>query len=383
MEKQENIFEIFSNCFLITAAENTATSETKEVNFTDLPTSAGLVLFSDRNDRPIALLTAANIRRTVKNKLSGRQEKTKRADFKSITAKVYYSVYQCPFRLAIRHYDAARKIFRDNYRDYITLISPWYLTVNLNHRIPFFHITGSPSFQEGWKTLGPFPSRHSAAVVMAALEDCFKLCRKSELTNTPDYAKSCPYLQMDACIGVCAGKVSINDYKKIIEDAFNTGAKPDEAIGNFENQMRTAAKELNFEKAAAIRKKIEKLSVLKKPIYHWTGDLTKLKIVHIDKSAKVKTEGSKARKQSYAVFAINVFQIIDAGDFVWDSPDMINDAVRKALEKLSQTVSDDMLERFSIAAWFLYRSKPSGTWLKAPSEQTCDIKWNELTGKNN
>lgn len=335
-----------------------------ENNIKDLPTSAGLVFFTDNQNLPITLLTAANIRRTVKTKLVEQQEKTKKADLISITAKIYYSVYCCKFRLAIKHYDAVRKIFDEKYKDYITLVHPWFLTVDINDKIPFFAVTRKPSFKEGEKIIGPFPTQKSADVFMASLEDGFKLCRKTEFAQNSDAHKSCPYLQMDACVGICAGKISRDEYIKIIEDAFQAGCEPQVAIDKLEIEMQTASKELDFENAAGIKKKIEKLSALKKQTYRWTTDVRKLKIVHIDKSAKIKVEGTKGKKQSYACMVMNIFKIVDAGDFLWDNHDIITSVVTKAMDELIENKGANMLEKFSIITYFLYRSKPSGQWLK-------------------
>jgi hypothetical protein len=204
---------------------------------------------------------------------------------------------------------------------------------------------------------------------MTTLEDVFRLCRKSEFANNPQHAQSCPYLQMDSCCGVCAGKITTDEYKKIIDDAFSAGVDIDNAINKFQIEMQTAAKELHFEKAAALKKKIEKLSGLKKQTYKWTDDLKNLKIIHVDKSVKIKPEGSKAKKQTYALFAMNCFKVIDAGDFLKDDPNIINDAAKKSLEQLANSPDINSLERFSIVTYFLYRSKPSGLWLNSQNQE--------------
>ena len=359
--------EIFKNSFSLLAADNTEIQ--KNINFKDLPTSAGLVLFTDSQDKPITLLTAANIRRTVKNKLTEQQEKSKRTDLKSITAKIYYYICPCKFRLAITHYETVKKLFAEKYKDYITLVSPWFLTIDFSDKIPFFSVTRKPSFKQEEKILGPFSSQKSATIFMTTLEDVFRLCRKSEFVNNPHHAQSCPYLQMDSCCGVCAGKITTDEYKKLIYDAFLAADDIENAINKFQTEMQTAAKELQFEKAAAFKKKIEKLSSLKKQTYKWTGDLNNLKIIHVDKSFKIKPEGSKLKKQTYAVFTMNCFNVLDAGDFLKDGPAIINDVVKKSLEQLANSPDSNSLERFSIITYFLYRSKPSGLWLNAQNQE--------------
>ena len=268
--------EIFENCLSL---------DDKPI---DLPNAAGLVLFADSQDRPIALLTAANIKRVAKTKLAEKIESNKRADLKSITAKIYYSPCRCKFRLAVKHFDAVKKIFGQNYKDHITLVLPWFIKIDLSEKIPFFSVTKKPGFKNNEKTSGPFPGQKSAITFLKTLEDAFGLCRKSEIVNNPTLAASCPYLQMDACVGVCAGKITAEEYKNIIQAAFEAGVNPTNAIEQLQQQMKIASKELKFEKAAGLKKKTDKLSVLKKQNYRWTGDLKNLKIVHIDNSVKIK-----------------------------------------------------------------------------------------------
>jgi excinuclease UvrABC nuclease subunit len=357
--------------------ENSIPLDDKLLN---LPTSAGLVFFVDSQNSPIALLTTANIRRTVKNKLAEKIEKTKRADLKSITAKIYYTICPCKFRLAVKHLNAVRKIFGQNYKDYITLVLPWFIQTDLNKKIPSFCVTRKPTPKE--EILGPFPGQKAATVFLKTLEDAFRLCKRSDLVNNLTLAASCPYLQMDACVGVCGGKISPEEYQVIIKEAFEAGVNPAKTIEGFQAEMQTAAKELNFEKAAQLKKKIEKLSTLKNRAYKWTGDLKKLKIVHIDKSKRIKPfdtaqgrpEGSKKKVQTlrlrsgqaYAVFVMDFFNIIDLGDFALGNPDLICEAISKNLNNISNTsgkISDEIIERFSIVSYFLYRSKPSGLWV--------------------
>jgi hypothetical protein len=359
--------EIFENCLSLDDKPIDTTPQSAALLCsTSLPNAAGLVLFADSEDKPIALLTAANIKRTAKTKLAEKIDKTKRADLKSITAKIYYTICPCKFRLAVKHFDAVKKIFGKNYKDYITLVLPWFIQVDCGKKIPSFSVTRKPSLRE--EVLGPFPGQRAAIAFLKTLEDAFRLCRKCDLVNNPTLAASCSYLQMDACAGVCAGKITAEEYKNIIQVAFEAGVNPTNTIEQFQQQMQIASKELKFEKAAQLKKKIDKLSVLKKQNYRWTSDLKNLKIVHIDKSVKVKSKDSKKKVQTYAVFVISFFNIIDLGDFTLDNPDLIYEAINKNLCNPSQGISDEMIERFSIASYFLYRSKPSGLWLNVGKE---------------
>jgi hypothetical protein len=120
--------------------------------------------------------------------------------------------------------------------------------------------------------------------------------------------------------------------------------------------------------------------------YRWTGDLAKLKIIHIDKSAKIRPEKSKKKIQTYAVFVMNFSEMIDIGDFAIENIDKITEAIENASLKLNnnqqetcdpstpsiqlrinslRASSTELVERFSIISYFLYRTKPAGLWMDA------------------
>jgi excinuclease ABC subunit C len=346
--------EIFENFFL------------PKDDLSVLPTSPGLILFTDDSDKPIQLLTAANIRNTIKNRLAEQAEKSKKTDIKDITAKIYYSACQCRFRLAIKHLEAVKKIFGENYKDHIALVQQWFIKVNFADKTPFFSITKKPSFKADGKILGPFPSQKSAADFLKAIQDTFKLCKRPDIANNSELAKSCSYLQMDSCCGLCTGQISTDEYRQITKNAFTTGENPSYEVENLSRQMADAAKNLNFEQAAELKKKVEKLSILKKQIYRWTSDLEKLRIVHIDKSAKIKQQGVRAKKQTLAVFVMNFFDVIDLGDFFADEQDKISQAVEDALCRLKNGFNEiETLEKFSIISYFLYRTGSTGLWQKS------------------
>jgi excinuclease UvrABC nuclease subunit len=345
--------EIFENCLSINN------------ELSGLPNSAGLVFFADSQNLPIVLLTTANIKRAVKTKLAEKIDPStslgtmpnKRADLKSITAIFFYSPCRCKFRLAIKHLDAAKKIFGQKYKDYIKLVSPYFIQINLQGKFPLPAITKKPSLEN--EIIGPFAGMKSAGCFLKVIEDAFGLCKRGDLVHNPAAAKSCPYLQMAGCAAVCSGKTSPAEYANLVKAAFDAAEQPAETIEKMQKQMQAAAKELNFESAGALKKKIEKLSALNKPCYRWTGNLKKLRIVHIEKLGKTK-------KQVYAAFAINPVQITDMGDLTFADDDEKNKFIANAFDRCGSfdNPAEDFLERFAIVSYFLYRTKPAGLWLR-------------------
>lgn len=114
--------------------------------------------------------------------------------------------------------------------------------------------------QDGSHYYGPYPD---VAAVDTFLETIFKLypmrhCRTFRKRDTP-----CLYYHMKQCKAPCCGKISkqsYNDYIGEIEELLK--GKNEETIGKLTDEMKAAAANLDFEKAARLRDGIKALMVL-------------------------------------------------------------------------------------------------------------------------
>ncbi|MFA5936140.1 MAG: excinuclease ABC subunit UvrC [Patescibacteria group bacterium] len=99
---------------------------------------------------------------------------------------------------------------------------------------------------------GPYTSPKS---LRAALD----LIRKAFPWSTCESGQSraCFYYHLKLCPGVCIGAISKQDYAKIIRDLIKFfDGKKDDLLKQYKKDMKTAAKEKQFEEAAQIRNKI-------------------------------------------------------------------------------------------------------------------------------
>ena len=95
--------------------------------------------------------------------------------------------------------------------------------------------------------------------------------------------KACLKAHIKQCLAPCDGSISESDYKKIVEETklFLEGKKGD-LIKNFSSEMKNASKEKDYEKAIALRDKIEGLGDIWKgakppsPINREVDDLKKI-----------------------------------------------------------------------------------------------------------
>lgn len=114
--------------------------------------------------------------------------------------------------------------------------------------------------QDGSTYYGPYPDVYALDTF---LESIFKLyplrhCRTLRKRDTP-----CLYYHMNQCKAPCCGKISKDSYNLYIGEIKQLlEGKGEDSIIKMTEEMKNAAKELNFEKAARLRDAIKALMVL-------------------------------------------------------------------------------------------------------------------------
>ena len=114
--------------------------------------------------------------------------------------------------------------------------------------------------QDGSKYFGPYPDVNALDTF---IETIFKLypvrrCRTFRKRETP-----CLYYHMNQCKAPCCNKISKESYNEFFGEITTLlEGKGEETTAKLTKQMKDAAKELNFEKAARLRDGIKALMVL-------------------------------------------------------------------------------------------------------------------------
>lgn len=114
--------------------------------------------------------------------------------------------------------------------------------------------------QDGSTYFGPFPDATSLDIFIETLYKIYPIrhCRKFHKKQTP-----CMYYHIGRCKGPCCGKISENTYIEFIGEIKSLlEKKGDDALKKIEAEMKEAAKNLNFEKAARLRDGLKALAVL-------------------------------------------------------------------------------------------------------------------------
>lgn len=368
--------ELFDDCLQITPAAQTAEA------CKPLPTCKGVLLFADDSDRPIQLLIAANIRRTAVGRLFTQEPAAvkKRADISRIARKIYYCSGYNDFGSALKHYRIAKAVYPDSYSEQLTLPKQTYVRIDPSAKWPFFALTDKPSLLAEQKVFGPFPSRKAAADFIQILQDAFSLCQRPALLATGQNPASCPYLQMNTCPAPCVGKMARAEYLRYIASAICAAAGDvKNQTAKLKRQMEQSARQRLFEQAQLLKKRLDRLKLLRRSDYQWTTKLSDLAILHIDRSAKIASAGKRRKIQTYAAFLIKAGQIAELGDFTIEE---IGEFYKSFLEKLSEPAClicpKELAEQLALLAYHLYRSRPSGIWINC-SNQNRIPKADEIT----
>ncbi len=227
----------------------------------NLPDSAGVYLFKNKNDKVLYVGKAINLKSRVssyfaKNVVSGKVYLLSREvdfiDHIKVASEIEALLLEA--NLIKKYQPFYNQQLKDD-KDYLYIIIT-------NEDYPRVTTGRKRDLHRAKVYFGPFPSANAARGTLKTVRRVFPF-RTSCKPNT----RACLAAHLGLCPGVCAGTTSKGEYQKILRKLIsflkgNTG----EIVGDLEKDMRLAAKNLEFEQAASIRAKIEAISKTTRPI---------------------------------------------------------------------------------------------------------------------
>ena len=113
------------------------------------------------------------------------------------------------------------------------------------------------------KYYGPFASSLAVNMAIKTIQKIF-LLRSCTDKQVEAGEKTCFNYLLKRCAGPCGGKISKQDYAKLVEaaDEFLSKGKSRKIQKTLSKQMEDASEELDFEKAAIMRDKIKSLNII-------------------------------------------------------------------------------------------------------------------------
>jgi excinuclease ABC subunit C len=234
--------------------------------FSLLPAGPAVCLIEPRD--PAAepyLIRTADLRRRLQRLLGPPEPASKRLNLREIAGTVRYRQTGSAFEQALTFYHRAKQIFPKRYRELMRLRPAPVLKINLRNPYPRCFVTrrmvmneiGEPSSGAYY---GPFPSRRFAEAFAEKMLDFFKVRRcQIKIRRDPSFP-GCIYSEMKMCLAPCFAGCSKEEYdvevNRLVQFLDSSGGSLRDSLGQ---DREAASEQLDFEKAAAIHKKLEKL----------------------------------------------------------------------------------------------------------------------------
>ncbi len=203
------------------------------------------------------LLRTANLRERLKRLLGPPEPSSKRLNLREFAARIRYRVAASPFELNFLHWQHARRLWPGNYRERARVRPPAVLKVSLTNAYPRCYATrriGASGFY-----FGPFRSRRAADTFASGFLDLFKIRRcQIKIRRDPEFP-GCIYSEMKMCLAPCFAGCTKEEYDAEVGRvvAF-LGTGGGSLTAELEREREAASEALDFERAAAVHRRIEK-----------------------------------------------------------------------------------------------------------------------------
>lgn len=203
------------------------------------------------------LLRTANLRQRLQRLLGPPDPASKRLSLREFAGRVRYRGVGSPFELNFLHWQHARQLWPETYRQRMRLRRPIVLKVSLSNEYPRCY-AGRRISSNGFY-FGPFVSRRAADTFASGFLDLFKIRRcQIKIRRDPNYP-GCIYSEMKMCLAPCFAGCSKEDYDvevgRVVSFLATGGAS---LTAELEREREAASEALDFERAAAVHRRIEK-----------------------------------------------------------------------------------------------------------------------------
>ncbi|MBR3151991.1 MAG: excinuclease ABC subunit UvrC [Clostridia bacterium] len=231
-----------------------------ELELKKLPEKSGVYIMKDRDDNIIYVGKAISLKRRV-TQYFRKNNKTKRIEnMVSLIDHFEYIVTDNEAEALILECN----LIKENRPKFNVLLKDDktypYIRIGMKEDYPSIYITRR-ILNDGARYFGPYANPGAAKEMLNIIKEKFQVrqCRKFKFNDRP-----CLNYHIKKCLAPCQGYVTKEDYRKQINQIISLlEGKTDNILKEIEKEMEISSKNLEFEKAAALRDRklaIERLS---------------------------------------------------------------------------------------------------------------------------
>jgi excinuclease ABC subunit C len=233
--------------------------------FAAIPASPAVFLL--RPDDPDAepyVTKTANLRRRLHRLLGRPEEKTKRLNLRDRVRWIEYSLTGSDFESGFLLYKLLRATFPKTYSRRLRLRFAPLVKLHLDNQYPRASITTRLARMHGnFLYYGPFLSRVAAEKFANNALDFFKMRRCVDDLHPDPAFPGCVYSEMKMCLAPCFKGCSDDEYRaevNRVQAFFDSSGRS--LTRELEDRREQASQNLEFENAAAVHTRLEKLNSL-------------------------------------------------------------------------------------------------------------------------
>ncbi len=224
-----------------------------EALLASVPASHGVVCVSDTNGSVIGLASTGDMRSFVAQRLGAMAEGAN--DMRGVAALCELAPAGSMFEGDLVFMDAALER-EPGLHDRVTRkLRVWWLGTQTDaRRFAWQWETDPTEFAPGSEAIGPFLDKSGARRHAELLDAQFELCRFPEELHRAPAGKACVYKQMGRCPAACDGSEPTEAFEARLREALTFDRAGAEArLAQLDSELREAASELAFERAAEIQ----------------------------------------------------------------------------------------------------------------------------------
>ncbi len=234
--------------------------------FAALPAKPAVCLIESRAEHgePF-LIRTQDLRRRLQRLLGPADPASKRLNLRELAHGIRYRLTGSALEQIFTYYQHAKRLFPQRYTKLTRLRPPAVLKISLRNAYPRCYVTRRIAVDEsGLPTAGayygPFPSRKSALAFSEQALELFKVRRcQIKIRRDPAFP-GCIYSEMKMCLAPCFAGCTKEEYdaevQRLVQFLDTNGNSLRSTI---ETDRERASADLDFERAAQLHKRVEKL----------------------------------------------------------------------------------------------------------------------------
>jgi excinuclease ABC subunit C len=257
--------------------------------FASLPAAPAVFLL--RSEDPQAepyVSKTANLRRRLMRLLATPEERSKRLNLRGRAKTIEYSPTGSDFESGFLLYGLLREHFPETYSARLRLRPAALIKMHMDNPYPRASITRRLGRLQGIANYyGPFPSRTAAEKFANDVLDFFKMRRCVEDLNPDPAFPGCIYSEMKMCLAPCFKGCTDQQYQAEVNRVNSFfGSRGESLVQELSAERDHASNNLEFENAAAVHARIDKLKPLLSQLPEIVHRLDRLCGVMIQRSAQ-------------------------------------------------------------------------------------------------